>query len=737
MILPMTNNERTITILNSGGRMFKHRAVVLAVAVTILSAGMLMGAQDTTPAKPDAAAKKDAAAPREKATDDSKQEPPSTSVAPASVEVSPKTLDARVGEKVKFSAVAKDAAGNTIDEKPSVWFAAPFDVAGSDEAGEVTFHAPGVVTVGAVIAGKAGYATVNVVDSKVTAVEIETPAYPSVVVGGAEKLNAVVRTSSGNPRTDVAVKWISEKAAVATVDAAGLVTGVAPGSVTIKAAAEGVNGTVTLQVVRDSVRKLSVKPASTEARTGDVVHFSASAADAGGSHAKDPAVRWSITGEGASIYPDGGFVAEKPGAYVVMASSGQHSATASVVVRPRNVEREMEVVSHTPMPDLQMSEEWIIGHHAYLGTITDKVFVYDIADPASPKLLDTLKVDARLINDISTTPDEKIGVFTREGASNRKNGIVFLDTSDAAHLKVLSEYTATVSGGVHSAYIDGHYVYLTDDATGSMRVIDFQDVKHPKEVARWEAQNPTVVTMDTKHGTVTSGRYLHDLQVKDGLAYLAYWRDGLIILDVGNGMAGGSPENPKLVSQYHFNHYELYGDGWLAGTHSVFRYKNYLFVGDEVFPALFELDDRDRIPVRAICHVMDISDIRHPKEVAQYEVPEGGSHNFWAANDMLYEGYYSGGARVLDISGELRGDLYRQGREIARFWTGDGKGFRPNLPFVWGGQPCSVACDSALLNGLIYFNDIHSGLWITKLGAPKFEGSTSSPAVRQGERSIH
>ncbi len=141
-----------------------------------------------------------------------------------------------------------------------------------------------------------------------------------------------------------------------------------------------------------------------------------------------------------------------------------------------------------------------------------------------------------------------------------------------------------------------------------------------------------------------------------------------------------------------------------------------------MFPAIFHLDDRDRIPVRAICHVMDVSDIKHPKEVAQYEVPEGGSHNFWAANDMLYEGYYSGGARVLDISGELRGDLYRQGREIARFWTGDSKGFRPNLPFTWGGQPCSVACDSPLLNSLMYFNDIHSGLWITKLGETEVSG---------------
>jgi hypothetical protein len=687
--------------------MFKHSAFVLAVVTTAFAVP--------------AAWSQDAPA---------KQETPSTSVAPAVVEITPKTLDAHVGEKVKFSAAAKDAAGNPIDAKVSVWFAAPFDLAGADESGEVTFHAPGIVTVGAVIAGKSGYATVNVGTSKIATIEIEPP--KTIVAGSVEKLTTTARTENGNPRSDAKIQWTSDKPSVAAVDAAGLVIGVAPGNASIKAVSDNATAKVTIQVVRDTIRRLTVKPATTEARTGDVVHFVASG-DAG----KASSVRWYVSGNGAAIYDDGAFVAEKAGTYVITASSGQHSASASVVVRPRNVEREVEVVSHVPMPDLQMSEEWIIGHHAYLSTIADKVFVYDITDPANPKLLDTLKVDARIINDISTTPDEKIGVFTREGASNRKNGIVFLDTSDPSHLKVLSEYTATVTGGVHSAYVDGHDVYLTDDATGSMRVIDFQDVKHPKEVARYQVENPTVVTLNTEMGSMSSGRYLHDLQVKDGIAYLAYWRDGLVILDVGNGMAGGSPENPKLIAQYHFNHYELYGDGWLAGTHSVFRYKNYLFVGDEVFPSIFNIDDRDRIPVRAICHVMDISDLKHPEEVAQYEAPEGGSHNFWAANDMLYEGYYSGGARVLDISGELRGDLYRQGREIARFWTGDSKGFRPNLPFTWGGQPCSVTCDTPELNALMYFNDIHSGLWITKLGAPKFQGSTTAPPVRKSEQTIH
>jgi hypothetical protein len=167
-----------------------------------------------------------------------------------------------------------------------------------------------------------------------------------------------------------------------------------------------------------------------------------------------------------------------------------------------------------------------------------------------------------------------------------------------------------------------------------------------------------------------------------------------------------------------FNHHELYGNGWLAGTHSVFRYKNYVFVGDEVFPPIFDIHDRKRIPVRGIVHVVDVADINNPRKVAEYPVPEAGAHNMWVAEDMMYMGYYNGGGRIVDVSGELRGDLYRQGREIGRLWAGDPEGFRPNLPFTWGAQPH---------NGLIYFNDVHSGIWIVKLGELTEKGSTTAP----------
>ena len=49
------------------------------------------------------------------------------------------------------------------------------------------------------------------------------------------------------------------------------------------------------------------------------------------------------------------------------------------------------------------------------------------------------------------------------------------------------------------------------------------------------------------------GGSLHDIDVQDGLAYLSNWNEGLVILDVGNGIKGGSPSNPQLVSQYKYD----------------------------------------------------------------------------------------------------------------------------------------------------------------------------------------
>ena len=92
----------------------------------------------------------------------------------------------------------------------------------------------------------------------------------------------------------------------------------------------------------------------------------------------------------------------------------------------------------------------------------------------------------------------------------------------------------------------------------------------------------------------------------------------------------------------------------------------------------------------------------------------------WVVDDVMYIGYYNGGARVVDVSGELRGELYDQGREVAHFWSGDAEAYRPNLPFAWGAFP---------YKGHIYINDVHGGLWITRLGKHKPYTQTSEPPL--------
>ena len=100
-------------------------------------------------------------------------------------------------------------------------------------------------------------------------------------------------------------------------------------------------------------------------------------------------------------------------------------------------------------------------------------------------------------------------------------------------------------------------------------------------------------------------------------------------------------------------------------------------------------------------------------------MPEAGPHNLWIdyEQDLMYVAYFNGGLRVVDVSGELVGDLYRQGREIAKFYSDDPDGFIPNAPFVWGPQPHK---------GTIFFSDFNSGLWAVRL-VPREDRSPAGP----------
>ena len=213
------------------------------------------------------------------------------------VQVSPASTDAEVGQTLRFSAVGVDADGKPVDGKPTAWFAAPFDVGAADETGLVTVFAPGELRVGAIVNGKTGWATVRIKPQQVARVDI-APLSAPLVTGASIRLEARTFTATNIPRHDVPLTWRSESPKVATVDAAGVVTGLTPGRVVIDATSEQGSGTTTLTVIENAIAHVTVEPRTTTARTGDVVHFSGERR--AGADPERPVVSWGRRGDDRS-----------------------------------------------------------------------------------------------------------------------------------------------------------------------------------------------------------------------------------------------------------------------------------------------------------------------------------------------------------------------------------------------------------------------------------------------------
>jgi len=635
------------------------------------------------------------------------QEPQQAAPSPvARVEVTPASAEVQVGQTLQMQARALGADGQPVQAAHIRWFAGGnggvVDSTGLLKGG---FIGTAKVTAVASVPGSknaVGTAEVRIVPAPAARVEfVESPG--RLVAGTRLTLMATAYSAQGDHSPD-ALAFSSSNPRVASVTPDGRLSAQAAGRAVITARAGTASATLPVEVLANTLTSVKVTPSKSSARTGDVVQFTATATGAGGKTLGGVAVRWSVAGgQGvAQIGPEGSFVAEVAGTYTVTGEIGGREADALVTVTPRAAGRGFEVLGRVPVP-VRSAEVWVHpnGKCAYLSTISDRVYAIDVSNPRAPVVVDSMMTDARLVNDVMTTEDGKYGVFSREGSSNRKDGIVVFDASDACHPKPIAQYTETVSGGVHSSYVYQGHVYLTDDATGSMRVIDIQDPLHPREVARWQTEQ------------APEGRYLHDIMVTDGIAYLSYWDDGLVVLDVGNGIKGGSPENPKFVSQFKYDLDALYArvdQYWglsARGTHTAWRHGKYVFIGDEVYasrPSTGLKDGNDLTFGRM--QVLDVSNLEKPKLVAWYEPTDGGVHNIWVAGDTLYMGNYQGGARAVDISGELQGDLLRQGREMAWTYTADDKGAKPRATFAWG---------AVVKDGIIYVPDINTGLWILKL----------------------
>ncbi len=633
----------------------------------------------------------------------------------ARIEVSPSTLSLAVGEEALLTARAFDADGNELDIQ--VLFFPTFADGRSGNARRFLDVHRFEGTVKAVKGGDfairviapsnrdiRGQAIVSVAYPDLDRVEVR-PSGGTMYVGSTLRHTAALFDTADDERgTDVI--WSSSNVGVAEVDQYGYLTARAPGQVTLSATAEGVAASIEYDVRPNPAAAISLSATQDNARTGDVVHFRATVSDGSGGVVgdmpvtftvrADPAVEATADIPPAEVDDDGRFVAYFPGIYTVFATVPGQSAHRTVEVHPRHVSQEVTFVGQAAVHNERTSDLWVFegvdgrdyaitGTHAAHGAI----YWWDVTDAANPVLTDSLVVDARTTNDVKVSEDGSICVISREGASNRRNGIYILDCTDPRDIKVHSTFDDELTGGVHNLFVYDDHVYAVNNGM-RFDVINISDPANPHRVGRFELDTP--------------GHAIHDIWIVDGIAYTSNWGDGVVLIDVGGGDRGGSPSNPVEIARFR----DIGGS-----THAAFPYRSptgkfYVFMGDEAGRPGFDGQDRERTPqfMSGYVHIVDFTDPENPEEVARYEVPEAGSHNLWIEDDKLYAAFYNGGLRVVDISGELKGNLYRQGREIARYSAYDPDGVVANAPFTWGPQ---------LYKGNLFFAEYFSGLWAVKL----------------------
>jgi hypothetical protein len=635
---------------------------------------------------------------------------------PAELVVEPKALTLEIGRSASLTATVKDKDGAVV-ERPVVFYSRRRTSVGVNPAGVVEAYRPGDHVVVCMVPkdpedlDRAAEALLTVeIPVRVPNPPVESVSFVDVpakfYAGTRVPWNVEVVDTSKARRSDVAVAIASSDSSVASMEEAGSITLLAPGVAKLTATAESARGTLDVEVVGNPVARLELVASAESVRTGDVVFFEAKPLDAMGKEVPHFPVQYAtyarpfggIVAAGAigQIDEEGAFVAERPGLHTVVAVAGELTAQKTLSVRARNVRRELEVVGQGPVRDRHTSDLWVWEapngrDYAITGTwgADGHAYVWDVTDPSSIQLVDTVRVDARTVNDVKVSEDGRYAVISREGASNRKNGLVILDVSNPADgIQVLARYDDQLNGGVHNIFIADRHVYALSNGR-RYDIISVEDPKNPSRVGRFELDTP--------------GHAIHDVWVVDGIAYSSNWNDGVVAVDVGGGGKGGAPNKPVMLGSY------AYPSGW---NHAAYPYRSkstgkfYVFAGDEAFP--YPTDERPGAPERAAgwIHVVEWDEWSQPKEVARYEVPEAGTHNLWIEDDVMYVAYYNAGLRLVDVSGELRGDLYKQGREIAYWHPNDPESFKPNAPFVWGPQP---------YKGHIFIADHHSGLWALKL----------------------
>jgi hypothetical protein len=558
----------------------------------------------------------------------------------------------------------------------------------------------------------------------------------SGVVGTAlrDSLKVRVLDADGNGVPRVDVTWSARTAggqvtpATATTDASGVAAGQftlgpAEGDQQAQAEISGLAGSPVVFTAHGHVEPLV--PANLEAAGGNGQQgivgapltdpLSVRVTDASGHAVPDITVNWSVLTGGGTISP------------ASSTTNGSGVASAELTLGPQEGQQQAQaqvsgltgspvVFSATAaadIPDIVLtvvgggnnvqdrfsSDLWVHGNYAYTGTwgFRDEqgntVNVWSLGATGAPTLAGSVVVPGiGTVSDVQVSEDGQLLVVSGERGSD--GGIYLYSLSNPAAPSLLGS-AVVGAAGVHTvtlATINGRlYAFAARNPGFPVKAstdpaLLIYDINDP--------ESPTLVATKPFPERDYS---IHDTYVRDGIAFVFVWNTGLVIYDVGNGIRGGSPSAPVELSRMVTADNGIccgpsVHNGWWFHNPATGEHR-YLFIGQEGAASLGETASGD-------IHVVDVSDLTQPHEVAFFHLEGAGTHNFWMdeTRQVLYAAYYNAGVVALDVSGTLSGDL--SGRLLSSIKPG-GEG----NTFTWGVQ---------LANGYLYAIDMLSGFWQLK-----------------------
>ena len=167
-----------------------------------------------------------------------------------------------------------------------------------------------------------------------------TPATASVVIGRTTQLAVTTKDAAGNVLTGRAIAWTTSAANITTVNANGLVTGVAAGTATIVATSEGKTAQAAITVSVVPVTSVTVTPNAPTVKVGATQALAATLKDEQGNVLEGRAVAWTTSAANvATVNATSGVVTGvAAGTTTITATSegktGSTTVTVSAAVKP-------------------------------------------------------------------------------------------------------------------------------------------------------------------------------------------------------------------------------------------------------------------------------------------------------------------------------------------------------------------------------------------------------------------